>query len=67
MNFGRDGPYRPGFWWIRSKKDPRWNADGQSLFVSEGEMPQECKEKLEEFKKIYGEPPDDFEWGYLRD
>lgn len=57
---------KTGSWWIHSKKDPRWNASGESL-VGGFIMPPECKEAIEELKKKYGKPPDDLEWGYMKD
>jgi hypothetical protein len=58
----------PGTWWMRSKKDPRWNADGRSTWVGGFEMPKECKYKFEELKqKLKEEPPDDLYWEYMKD
>jgi len=57
---------RPGTWWIASKKDPRWSAHGQGdvgMFAT----PTEAKAKLAELTKIYGDPPDDLEFGYMKD
>lgn len=59
-------PTSEGGWYLRSKSDPRWNADGRS-FVGGFTMPNECKRKLEEMKRELGEPPDDLEWGYMKD
>lgn len=56
-----------GSWSIYSKKDPHWRAYGTSEFVGGFKMPRECKEKLQELKKLYGEPPDDLEWSYMKD
>lgn len=57
---------RPGSWYLLSKSDPRWNCYGEGN-VGGFVMPKECKEKLEELKKQYGTPPDDLEWGYMKD
>ena len=67
MICARDGPFRPGIWWIESKKDTRWNTKGTARFVGGDQMPKECKEVYEELKKLYGDPPNDLDWGYLRD
>lgn len=51
-------------WWIRSKKAPRWNAQGLSGDVSCYVLPQECKKKIDELTLRFGRPPDDLEWSY---
>ena len=58
---------RKGSWWISCKSDPRWKATGTSNFVGGFEMPHECKEAMEALKKQFGDPPDDAEWGYMKD
>ena len=55
-----------GSWWMHSEKDPRWNATGRG-FVGGMAMPEECRKKLGELQAEFGEPPDDVEWGYLKD
>jgi hypothetical protein len=60
------GP-KEGSWWMRSKKDPRWNCDGRGLLLFSAGIPDEAKEKIEELKKKYGEPPDDLEFGGMKD
>ena len=55
-----------GSWWLLSKNDPRWNSNGQSD-VGGFAMSEECKQKLEELKHQFGEPPGDLEWGYMKD
>ncbi len=57
---------REGTWWLHSKSDPRWNAEGQSV-VGGLEMPDECRQKMEELKKTLGNPPRDLEFGYMKD
>ncbi|HXK38384.1 MAG TPA: hypothetical protein VJ579_04945 [Candidatus Paceibacterota bacterium] len=57
---------RPGTWTLYSKSDPRWNASGADN-VGAFVMPKGCKEKLEELKKVLGEPPEDLEWNYMKD
>jgi hypothetical protein len=65
---GAWSPFHPkeGSWWLRSKKDPRWNCSGRAD-VGGLVMPYECEKKLEELKEKYGEPPEDLEWGYMKD
>jgi hypothetical protein len=57
---------KPGTWWIRSEKDPRWNADGKGQVGMFG-RPAEAEAKVEELKKTLGDPPEDLEWGYMKD
>lgn len=55
-----------GTWYIRSESDERWNASGRA-HVGGFMMPPEIEKKLEELKKKYGNPPQDCEWGYMKD
>ena len=55
-----------GCWWITSKKDPRWNAQGTSDVGGFG-MCTEAERALERLKKLYGKPPKDLEHGYMKD
>lgn len=57
---------RMGTWWLRSASDPRWNAGGRSQ-VGMFSVPLAAKEKIEELKLKLGEPPEDFEIGYMKD
>jgi hypothetical protein len=57
---------KQGTWWLRSEKDPRWNLEGRGLVGLFGK-PAAAEEKIEELKKLYGEPPDDLEFGYMKD
>jgi hypothetical protein len=57
---------RPGTWWIRSAKDPRWKASGAGD-VGMFARPTEVDTKIEELKRSLGDPPDDLEWGYVKD
>ena len=59
--------FPPGDWWLKSQKDPRWNCSGRSNCVGGFVMPQELKDKIEELKEKFGKPPDDAEWGYMKD
>jgi hypothetical protein len=50
-------------WRFSSQKDPRWTAEG--TYTSGGDRPpDEMVAKLKEFRKLYGEPPDDIEAVY---
>jgi hypothetical protein len=55
-----------GSWWLKSKKDERWNASGTGR-VGDFQMPPGCVSALEELTKLYGTPPDDLEYGYMKD
>ena len=55
-----------GTWFLSSKSDPRWNADGRAL-VGGLVMPVECVKKLEELEKKLGKRPKDLQWGYMKD
>jgi Family of unknown function (DUF6882) len=56
---------RSGVWHLRSKKDPRWNREGQySSLLGEPpfETPTEAQEAVEELRSTLGSgPPDDLE------
>jgi hypothetical protein len=56
-----------GCWYLFSKKDQRWNYSEDNAWVGGFEKPNGVDEKIEELKKLYGEPPDDLEWGYMKD
>jgi hypothetical protein len=58
---------RKGCWWIRSKKDKRWNCDGNSDLVGGFVIPEECKKTIEKLKLKYGDPPEDLTWEYMKD
>lgn len=54
-----------GTWWLRSEKDPRWNAEGHGFVSIYGS--EELNRKLKELKKMYGKRPDDLTWGFVKD
>lgn len=56
-----------GVWWYSSKKDPRWDVSGTVDIMSVFSDPPEAKEALERKKKELGEPPDDLEYGCMKD
>jgi hypothetical protein len=55
-----------GTWWLKSKIDSRWNASGDG-WCGGFCMPSECEKELEKLKQLYGEPPADLEYGYMKD
>lgn len=57
---------RQGTWWIRSRTDPRWDAGGQGL-VGGFTLPEAARKLIEELRGRLGEPPDDLEFGYMKD
>jgi hypothetical protein len=56
----------PGTWWLKSKLDPRWNAHGIGI-VGGLVRPKEVDQKLTELTLKFGSPPQDLEWGYMKD
>ena len=59
---------RAGSWWLRSKKDPRWNRDGRSEFmVVTAGMCSEAEAALKEMKSRLGKVPKDLEYGCMKD
>lgn len=56
----------PGTWWFKSKSDPRWNTSGHAS-VGMFSMTPDAKAALEVKKAELGEPPEDLEWGYMKD
>lgn len=58
---------REGSWWLTSETDSRWNKNGRG-FVGGFEVPKDAKEYIEEMKKkLNCDPPDDLEFGYMKD
>lgn len=58
---------KEGSWWLNSDKDPRWNCSGRG-YVGGFECPSEAKSEIERLKKeLNEEPPDDLEFGYMKD
>jgi hypothetical protein len=64
---GMFGP-KPGYWYVTSKTDPRWNGEGRSdgLLFSSG-PPPEVKSHIKRLEKHLGTPPEDLEWGGMKD
>lgn len=58
-----------GTWYFYSTTDKRWNVSGRRLvgmFMSLNECP-EAKAELERLKALYGEMPEDLQFGYMKD
>lgn len=59
---------RRGTWWVQCKSDPRWNAHGESSSVGGFEIPAEAKAHLaKKREELKAEPPEDCEFGYMKD
>lgn len=58
---------RSGTWWIYSEVDSRWRASGHSAEVGMFLQPSESKAKIGELTRLFGDPPTDLEWGYMKD
>ena len=57
-----------GSWWLSCESAPKWNCSGDTKFCGGFTMPDECKNKIEKLKeKFKEEPPEDLEWGYMKD
>lgn len=58
---------REGSWWLKSITDSKWNKNGRGT-VGGFEVPQDAKDHIEKMKKkLKCEPPDDLEFGYMKD
>lgn len=56
-----------GTWWVSSKSDPRWRASGRAR-VGMFAKPAGVDPAIAQLKTTIGEdPPDDLEWGYMKD
>lgn len=68
MSMLGDMMFGKGSWWVQSKTNPRWNGSGstKSLLFSGGPPPEALKH-IEKKKRKLGDPPDDLEWGGLKD
>jgi hypothetical protein len=61
------GP-KPGSWWLRSKSDPRWDADGRESFLVTAGPVSSAIDFVERKKAELGiDPPDDLEYGCMKD
>ena len=61
------GSIRRGSWWINSKSDPRWNMSGEG-YVGGCCIPPDAQNAIYKLKKKLGEePPEDLEYGYMKD
>jgi hypothetical protein len=57
---------KAGWWYLHSKKDPRWNASGRAM-VGLFATPKEAEQKIAELTERFGQPPDDLEAGYEKE
>lgn len=59
---------RPGYVWLESKSDPRWNVTIHvpNIVFTAG-MPVDLVALYETKKQDYGMPPDDLMWGGMKD
>lgn len=60
-------PVQEGSWWVSSKSDSRWDCQGSGS-VGGFMCPTTATAAIEKKKKELGEePPDDLEFGYMKD
>ena len=58
---------KEGSWWLKSGSDPRWNMEGSGP-VGMFSLPVGAQKAIEEKKaELKEEPPDDLEYGYMKD
>jgi len=58
---------KEGTWWLKSKSDPRWDNKGRGS-VGMLCIPLEAEKVIEEKKvELKEEPPEDLEYGYMKD
>jgi len=61
------GSIRKGSWWLNSPSDSRWNDQGR-CHVGGLTLPADAQTSIDKNKKLLGiEPPEDLEWGYMKD
>lgn len=51
---------------MHSRSQPKWCAAGTSLMPVGMGIPSECRNLVESYKKLYGEPPADLKISYKR-
>lgn len=56
-----------GWWSVTSKKDPRWDRHGYTDACGGFSCPPEAKSHIDQLKKKLGDPPEDLEWGYMKE
>lgn len=56
-----------GSWSLSSKTDPRWNCNGTGHIVASSGYAGGVDAKIEELKKLYGEPPKDLVVSAMKD
>ena len=55
--------YKEGSWWVTSESDPRWDGSGSSSIDGFTYPPEHIEEKKKELEE---DPPDDLEYGYMK-
>ena len=58
---------RFGTWWLRSRVDPRWNAEGRGMVGGGLATPRDCETRIKELELRLGVPPKDLEVGWMKD
>ena len=56
-----------GKWWMRSESDPRWNKEGRGEVGGLVYIPPAIDRTIKNLSKLFGNPPEDLEWGYTKD
>lgn len=59
-------PLRSGSVWLQSKSDPRWNKSA-NCDVGGFVKPAIVNNWIKILTFKYGKPPEDLEWGYMKD
>lgn len=58
----------PGVWYTLCKSDPRWDFNVYCEVVSVfGGPPKEFEDKITKLTEMYGKPPEDLEYGCMKD
>jgi len=58
---------KQGSWWLKSVSDSRWNCSG-SGGVGMFSIPSDATKAINKLKEKLGEePPEDLEYGYMKD
>lgn len=58
---------KDGSWWLKSITDPKWYRKGKDA-VGGLSCPPAAMKAIEEMKEEFGEePPEDLEYGYMKD
>jgi len=55
---------KEGEWWVRSKSDPRWDANGTGLLTA-GSYP-DAEDHIDRMTRLYGTQPADLTIGWMK-